>query len=180
MATPSLSAQAAGAAANSADTPPPRPTTWAVVLATTAALTVTALFALLLLLPATAARVQDALLPPHISPQAVGFAAAAVLVAAWLQIIAPPPAHPARKTGLPRPPRAGLPLIGDTFKALADAKAVRDARHAQLGDVFSAYFMGVRWVLSMAHTNTLARDHRGRDHPLHTLNTRANPDRKTP
>jgi retinoid hydroxylase len=92
-----------------------------------------------------------AALPAHVSPHAVGFGLAAVLVSLWLPLVAPASKRASTTTTtrprLPRPPAAGgIPWIGDTFKSLADAKATRDARHAQLGDVFSAWFAGHKFI----------------------------------
>ena len=91
-------------------------------------------------------------LHPALSPDAVGYAVAALLMSAWLFLIMgsgpPGAAKPARRppSTLPSPPSAGLPLIGDTFAALDDALAVRNARHAQLGPIFSARFMGRKYT----------------------------------
>jgi len=92
-------------------------------------------------------------IPASLSPDAVGFAIAALLMSAWLFLImgdgpkkaGRAPATTAAST-LPRPPSAGLPLIGDTLASLDDALAVRNGRHAQLGPIFTARFMGRRYT----------------------------------
>lgn len=76
--------------------------------------------------------------------QAAGWATAAALLAAWAYILLSAPRRPS--STLPRPPSAGWPLIGDTLAALEDSAATRSARHAQLGPVFAARFMGRRYT----------------------------------
>jgi retinoid hydroxylase len=99
--------------------------------------------------PASGPRLAS-LLPHQAPPQAVGFAVAAILISLWLPLVAPArttaATRPAVMTGLPRPPRAGIPFFGDTLASLSNARAIRDARHAKLGPIFAAWFMGHKFI----------------------------------